>query len=356
MSNANTTPAPVAFTTNNGTLVSPEGYTITRIDDANGKYVHHELRLNGELIATGRQGPMRNAAAAHNAGVFGQTPETAAMAPVVNPEDEMSDEEVLEECKEGFAMMMEDVEDTCDGIYPCLLITGKPGTGKTHPVESFLRGYREENPDASTVIIGGGKATALGLLEALWNTRNKGDVLVIDDADGAFDSVDKQNLLKGAADSKRRRLISYMSQGKQLAELGIDPQFEYCGSIIIISNADLAGKADAGNGHIGAIVSRAQHVDLGISSKRAMSIWVSYMLRTKEMLAQSFAEQGIVGKEYEKARDEIAQFIVDNRDAMREVTLREADKIGRMFIASYLKGRGDRWKVRAERRYGVGRK
>ena len=102
-----------------------------------------------------------------------------------------------------------------------------------------------------------------------------------------------------------------------------------------------------------AILSRANHVDLGVSSSRALALWVQHMVVDREMLAQDMAEFGVVGEQYEAAKKEIAGFIVEHRDAFRSLTLREASKIGRMYIASHVKGRGDRWQRRAAKLYGA---
>lgn len=262
----------------------------------------------------------------------------AALAMPIDPEDEMSDDELLADINERFETMNEFVEFAIDGMFKSVLVTGPGGIGKTYPIEMALREYQENNPGAAVVCVSGA-ISAVGLYEALWNTQNKGDVLLIDDADGGFAQTDFLNVLKAATDSKGRRVVSWNKQNAKMKEAGIEAQFEYHGSVIIISNANLKAKAENGNGHIDAVLSRAMHIDLGINSSRALALRVKFMIEEAEMFAQLFAKFGVTGDAYDTGKREISAFIVENRDAFRSLTLREADKIARMYLAATKKGR-----------------
>lgn len=286
-------------------------------------------------------------------------PETAASAPepvdtddmmaLVDPDFGRSDEEILADINDRFECMTEFVECAIDGSFKSVLVTGPGGIGKTFPIERMLRDYQEENPEASVVCVSGA-ISAVGLVEALWNTQNKGDVLLIDDADGGLAQVDFMNVLKAATDSKGRRVVSWMKQNKALAEAGVESQFEYAGSVIIISNANLTAKAEKGNGHIDAILSRAMHIDLGINSTRSLALRVKYMIEEVGMFAQQFAIAGMSDL-HDEAAVEISDFIVENKDNFRSLTLREADKIAKMFIAATKRGRD--WKRMARLSLGA---
>jgi hypothetical protein len=277
----------------------------------------------------------------------------AALETMLDPEDEMTDEELLNDINERFATMSDFVDFAIDGLFKSVLVTGPGGIGKTYPIEQTLRAYQEMNPGASVVCISGA-VSAVGLVEALWNTQAPGDVLLIDDADGGFANVDFLNVLKAATDSKGTRVVSWMKQNKKLQEaLGedFDGRFEYHGSVIVISNANMKAKAEKGNGHIDAILSRAMHIDLGINSSRSLALRVNYMINEAEMLSQLFAKHGLIGEDYDEGKAAISAFITENRENFRSLTLREADKIGRMYCAATLKGRD--WKRMAKLSLGV---
>lgn len=269
-------------------------------------------------------------------GVF--TPPAAAMADgigtidterlPVDPEDAMTDDELLGQINRRFSYMRRFVQHAIAGRFHSVLITGPGGIGKTHPVEAMLR---DVDDDTRVVKMVSGAISAVGLVEALWETREKGSVLLIDDADGGLANDDFRNVLKAATDSKGRRVVSWLKQNRSLAEAGVEPQFEFMGSVIIISNANLKERADR-NPHIEAILSRAMHIDLGINSPRALALRVAYMIQVEEMFAQMFAAAGL-SELHEQAKMEIGEFIKQNATSFRSLTLREAAKVARMYLA-----------------------
>lgn len=248
-----------------------------------------------------------------------------------------TDAEVLAEINERFATMDRFVDLLVRGKFPVansVCITGPGGIGKTYPVESYLREYQAANPNRVVIMISGA-VSAVGLVEALWNTRNKGDVLLIDDADGGLENIDFLNVLKAATDTKGRRVVSWCKQNKSLAEAGVESQFEYEGSVIVISNANMAAVADGTTkraGHMDAVLSRAIGIDLGINSKRALALRVNDMITAKGMLAQTFARAGM-GHKVDEGTAEIAAFIAKHAESFRSLTLREAAKIADMYLA-----------------------
>lgn len=256
---------------------------------------------------------------------------TAAALLAVDPDAELSDDELTAKINDRFTTMMRMVDHAIAGRFASVLVTGPGGIGKTFPIENRLQEYVIDRPQACVVYATGGMS-AVGLVEALWNTRNKGDVLVIDDADAGMADLDFLNVLKAATDSKPVRRISWLKQNRQLAEAGVEQEFEFAGAVIIISNADYKAKAAKGNGHIDAILSRALHIDLGINSTRALSLRVRHMLVECDMLGQLFASMGMADL-HEQAKEEIAHYIETNRSRMRSLTLREATKLGQIYCA-----------------------
>ena len=135
------------------------------------------------------------------------------------------------------------------GVNPSLILCGAPGVGKTYRVRQTLKnaGYIEEK-NLFTIK---GKCTARRLYLALYDYKDKGDILLIDDADslvGPKAPEDCINILKGALDStseKEGRLITYGVAGKITDDDGneLPKRFYYNGSVIIITNYN-AGSLD----------------------------------------------------------------------------------------------------------------
>lgn len=135
------------------------------------------------------------------------------------------------------------------GLNPAVILAGAPGVGKTYRVKQQLRaaGYREGN-NLWTIK---GKCTPRQLYLALYSFKRKGDIIVIDDADGLVGPKapeDVINILKAALDSTsddEGRLVSYGVSGKLLDDEGVPvpKRFYYNGGVIVITNYN-AGQLD----------------------------------------------------------------------------------------------------------------
>ena len=156
---------------------------------------------------------------------------------------EAEDPEIAFRKMEGYVKMV------VKGVNPSLILCGAPGVGKTYRVRQTLKnaGYIEEK-NLFTIK---GKCTARRLYLALYEYKDKGDILLIDDADslvGPKAPEDCINILKGALDStseKEGRLITYGVAGKITDDDGneLPKRFYYNGSVIIITNYN-AGSLD----------------------------------------------------------------------------------------------------------------
>ena len=158
------------------------------------------------------------------------------------------------------------------GIQPGLIICGAPGIGKTYRVMKFLKskGY---NDDINMHVIKG-RCTTRNLFLDLYKFQNKGEIIVIDDADsliGPKASEDTINILKAALDSNdndgKGRKISYRITGRLTDDDGIEipKTFYYSGSVIVLTNYSV-GQLDS------AIKGRVFTQDLSFSSQQLLSL------------------------------------------------------------------------------------
>ena len=158
------------------------------------------------------------------------------------------------------------------GIQPGLIICGAPGIGKTYRVMKFLKskGY---NDDINMHVIKG-RCTTRNLFLDLYKFQNKGEIIVIDDADsliGPKAPEDTINILKAALDSNdndgKGRKISYRITGRLTDDDGIEipKTFYYSGSVIVLTNYSV-GQLDS------AIKGRVFTQDLSFSSHQLLSL------------------------------------------------------------------------------------
>lgn len=173
---------------------------------------------------------------------------TSELSPSVQKIQQQIEEET-EDPEQVFKKMEGYIKMVLKGLNPSLILCGAPGVGKTFRVKKQLKeaGYK----DGDNLYIIKGKCSPRHLYLALYKYKDKGDILLIDDADsliGPKAPEDCINILKGALDSTNDvegRLISYGIAGKITDDDGneLPKRFYYNGSVIIITNYN-AGSLD----------------------------------------------------------------------------------------------------------------
>ena len=151
--------------------------------------------------------------------------------------------------KQAFKEMAVYVKTVISGLQPGVIICGAPGVGKTYRIMKQLEaaGYR----DGHNMEIIKGKATPRQLYLSLYNYKEKGNILVIDDADalvGPKAPEDCINMLKAALDSTSTpdgRKVSYRVTGPLYDDDGVEipKTLYYKGGVIVITNYS-AGQLD----------------------------------------------------------------------------------------------------------------
>lgn len=223
-----------------------------------------------------------------------------------------------------------------NGDIRALIVSGAAGVGKTFNLEKQLK-RAEANEKISLCTIKG-TMSAVGLYETLWSNRNKGNILLIDDCDSIFRDEDAMNILKAALDTTDERWISWNKQSRYMEEKGIDTCFEYEGSIIFISNLnfqDVVEKDGRLAPHFAALMSRSIYLDLAIHSKNAIIARIEEVVENSDMVNSL----GITRED----GDEIVQFLKDNRNKVRNLSLRTVIK-----VASYLRTDRNEWQAIAK--------
>ena len=201
------------------------------------------------------------------------------LATISSPKKSMSKEvqKEVEEVKHkepelAFKEMRGYLSMVTSGIQPGLIICGAPGIGKTYRVMKFLKskGY---NDDVNMHVIKG-RCTTRNLFLDLYKFQNKGEIILIDDADsliGPKAPEDTINILKAALDSNdndgKGRKISYRITGRLTDDDGVEipKTFYYSGSVIVLTNYSV-GQLDS------AIRGRVFTQDLNFSSQQLLSL------------------------------------------------------------------------------------
>lgn len=186
-------------------------------------------------------------------------------------EAEEKEKEERDDPQTVFKKMEKYVNMVIKGINPSVILCGAPGVGKTYRVKTQLKanGYKEGH-NLHTIK---GKCTPRVLYTTLYEFQDKGQVILIDDADslvGPKAPEDCINILKGALDSStddEGRLVTYGISGKLVDDEGIPvpKRFYYRGSVIVITNYN-AGSLDT------ALRGRSYMQDIDFTTEEVLQI------------------------------------------------------------------------------------
>ena len=233
-----------------------------------------------------------------------------------------TDEQIIERLQERFSILNEMTKAVKKGDVRAMIVSGPPGVGKSYGVEGVLEKddlfnkLAERKPKFEVVK---GAMSALGLYAKLYEFSEKGNVVVFDDCDSIlFDDL-SLNILKGALDSSDRRFISWNTDSRLLRGEDIPNRFEFKGSAIFITNIKFEHvKSKRLRDHLDALESRCHYIDLQMDTQREK------MLRIKQIVAEGMLQR-FEFEEAEKAT--IVEFIDENKDRLRELSLRMVLKI-----------------------------
>ena len=253
-----------------------------------------------------------------------------------NPKE--TDEMIIERMRERFTILDDMTQASIDGVVRGMVVTGPPGVGKSFGVEQVL-----EKNNLFDAIAGNklrydvikGASSAIGLYKVLYNNADKNSVLVLDDCDTVLYDETSLNLLKAALDSCKKRKLSWNTDSALLRREGIPDTFEFQGSVIFITNLKFDNVRGKIADHLAAIMSRCHYLDLTMDTMREK------VLRCKQIVADGMLNEYQFTQE---EQDDLMDFMCDNKEKMREVSLRMVTK-----LADLKKSFGaDKWKRTAE--------
>ena len=250
-----------------------------------------------------------------------------------------SDEQILERLGERFDILDEMTEAVRAGTIRAMIVSGPPGVGKSHGVETVLQksglfDVLAERKAKYEVVKGA--MSSLGLYKKLYEFSQAGNVVVFDDCDEILYDALSLNILKGALDSGERRFIAWNTDSRILRGEGIPDRFEFKGSAIFITNIKFEHvRSKTLRSHLDALESRCHYIDLQMDTQREKILRIKQVVNKGKMLERYEFEPVV--------EDELVQYVVDNKDNLRELSLRMVLK-----VADLRKGFPMSWKAMAK--------
>jgi predicted AAA+ superfamily ATPase len=246
-----------------------------------------------------------------------------------------TDEAILARLKERFEILTDMTKAVKSGAVRAMIVSGPPGVGKSYGVEEVLSKYSLlDKLDTSKPVkyeVVKGAMSALGLYAKLYEFSAPGTVLVFDDCDSILMEDLSLNILKGALDSSKKRFIAWNTDSRLLRSEDIPDRFEFKGAAIFITNIKFAHiKSKRLKDHLDALESRCHYIDLEMDTTREK------ILRIRQIVTEGMLDHYDFDNP-EVARDEILNFITDNADKLRELSLRTVLKLADLRKAFPLK-------------------
>ncbi len=249
-----------------------------------------------------------------------------------------TDEEIIERTRARFQILTDMSKAVKAGDVRAMIVSGPPGVGKSFGVEEVLtkddlfNALGERKPRYEIVK---GAMSAIGLYAKLYEFSAEKNVIVFDDCDSVLLDDIALNILKAALDTSKKRTISWNTDSNMLRREGVPDRFEFKGGAIFITNIKFENvRSKKLQDHLAALESRCHYIDLQMDTDREK------VLRIKQIVADGMLDS----YDFEPVqKDEVVDFIMNNRSKLRELSLRTVLK-----VADLRKAFSANWKAMAE--------
>jgi len=249
-----------------------------------------------------------------------------------------TDEEIVERLRKRFEVLKDMTQAVKAGDVRAMIVTGPPGVGKSFGVEEVLNKHdlftaiAEKKPKYEVVK---GAMSALGLYAKLYEYSEKGNVIVFDDCDSVLLDDLSLNILKAALDSSKKRTICWNTDSRLLRSDGIPDKFEFKAGCIFITNIKFENvRSKKLQDHLAALESRCHYIDLQMDTDREKVLRIKQIVQDGMLDTYEFEDE---------VKQEVVDFIVDNKNKLRELSLRTVLK-----VADLRKAFAETWKAMAE--------
>ena len=252
--------------------------------------------------------------------------------PVVVTKVKESDEDIDKRIEEAYETLSTLVTGVAENKIRSLIVSGAAGVGKSYETKQTLEAHGK-----SDYVFVNGYLKNSGLFKLLYDNRFENQVVIIDDSDKILTEMDSISMLKNALELKQTRTISWLSEKQFISEETGEPipkTFQYEGSMIFLTNMDFQAQIQKDtilSPHLAALDSRSIYLDLKIKNRRDILARIKQVINESDILTS----KGI----YEYEQQILMQYLTDNLDNLKELSLRTIEKLASLYTAN-----PDKWR------------
>ena len=242
-----------------------------------------------------------------------------------------TDEEIMTRLGQRFEILDDMTRAVKAGKVRAMIVTGPPGVGKSHGVETVLSKHDvfadiANDSKLKKYEVVKGAMSAIGLYSKLYEYSDAKSILVFDDCDSVLLDDLSLNILKAALDSSKKRMIHWNTDSRLLRSEGVPNSFEFKGGAIFITNIKFEHvRSKKLKDHLEALESRCHYLDLTIDTEREKLLRIRQVVRDSGMLDCYELEDW--------AKMEVVDYIADNAHRMRELSLRTVLKVADIRVS-----------------------
>ena len=242
-----------------------------------------------------------------------------------------TDEEIMTRLGQRFEILDDMTRAVKAGKVRAMIVTGPPGVGKSHGVETVLSKHDvfadiANDSKLKKYEVVKGAMSAIGLYSKLYEYSDAKSILVFDDCDSVLLDDLSLNILKAALDSSKKRMIHWNTDSRLLRSEGVPNSFEFKGGAIFITNIKFEHvRSKKLKDHLEALESRCHYLDLTIDTEREKLLRIKQVIRDCDMLEDYDLEPW--------AKMEVVDFIEANAKRMRELSLRMVLKVADIRVS-----------------------
>ena len=242
-----------------------------------------------------------------------------------------TDEEIMTRLGQRFEILDDMTRAVKAGKVRAMIVTGPPGVGKSHGVETVLSKHDvfadiANDSKLKKYEVVKGAMSAIGLYSKLYEYSDAKSILVFDDCDSVLLDDLSLNILKAALDSSKKRMIHWNTDSRLLRSEGVPNSFEFKGGAIFITNIKFEHvRSKKLKDHLEALESRCHYLDLTIDTEREKLLRIRQVVRDSGMLDDYEIDDW--------AKTEVVDFISANAKRMRELSLRMVLKVADIRVS-----------------------